>query len=250
MDKVVFKVLFDSKSISTSLAAGWGFACLVIPPGSKGLLLFDTANDGRALLNNLKAMGYQPSSVQRIVISHSHGDHTGGLKALLSKSPGATVFLPSGVERSLVRSIEQAGGTARICEKKTVLDDVFTVSGPLGGSIPEQALLINTLKGVVVLTGCAHPRIEKMLPRLLAMTRYSSIYGLIGGLHLFGSGKARTEHVIQSIREHRIELLAAGHCTGDGALSTFARAFPEKMKAIRSGTVIEISGDSSSSSSR
>lgn len=239
MDKVVFTILFDSRAVSARLGTGWGFACLV--ESNRGALLFDTGTDGRILLGNLEALGRDPSKIRRIVISHHHGDHTRGLAAVLSKSPGATVFLPSGVRRSLIRSVKAAGGKVSIVDKKTTLDDVFTVTGPLGGSIPEQALVVHTPRGITLVTGCAHPRIEKMLAKVKAMTGAQRIYGLIGGLHLSRAGTARIQKVIRSVRNHGVELLAAGHCTGNAALAAFAKAFPGKVKAIASGTVIEIS---------
>lgn len=235
---MTFTILYDSRAVRAGLRTGWGFACLVT--STRGTLLFDAGRNGPSLLQNMKALGRDPARVTRVVISHAHSDHTGGLASVVSKAPGAAVFVPLGTRRSLTRSIVAAGGKVRVVAKHTPLDEVFTVTGPLGGSIPEQALVVRTAQGPVLVTGCGHPGIERMLDKVKAVTGHRRIYGLIGGLHLRRAGTARIRRVVRAIRDHGITLLAAGHCTGAAALAAFARAFPRNVQPAAAGTVIEI----------
>jgi 7,8-dihydropterin-6-yl-methyl-4-(beta-D-ribofuranosyl)aminobenzene 5'-phosphate synthase len=239
---VKFTILFDRRAVDPSLGTGWGFSCLV--QSDKGTLLFDTGADDQALMNNFETLGLDPSDVRQIVISHAHGDHTGGLMAILSKAPGATVFLPEGVSEDLVRAIEEAGGKPVTVDNKFDLDDVFTVTGPLGGAIPEQVLAVNTPRGVVVLTGCAHNKIENMLPQVKDMTGAPKIHGVVGGLHLFGSGTARIRKVIECLQNHGVELLGPAHCTGNTAVVALSKALPDGFVPLGSGQIIEVSDPS------
>jgi len=71
-------IVYDNRTLDPNLTSGWGFACLV---GDD--LLFDTGGDGRTLLSNMAQMGIDPAGIRTVVLSHAHGDHTGGLGALL-----------------------------------------------------------------------------------------------------------------------------------------------------------------------
>jgi len=83
-----------------------GFACLV--DSSAGRLLFDTGR-GRALLHNLATLGIDPNSIDAVVLSHGHDDHTGGLLPLLQQTGSRPVFAHPAVfaERFYVRGEER-----------------------------------------------------------------------------------------------------------------------------------------------
>jgi len=83
-----------------------GFACLV--DSSAGRLLFDTGR-GCALLHNLATLGIDPNSIDAVVLSHGHDDHTGGLLPLLQQTGPRPVFAHPAVfaERYSVRGEER-----------------------------------------------------------------------------------------------------------------------------------------------
>jgi glyoxylase-like metal-dependent hydrolase (beta-lactamase superfamily II) len=58
-----------------------------------GLTLIDTglARSGRKILRYIASLGHTPSDLRRIIITHSDGDHVGGLAALKAAS-GARVY--------------------------------------------------------------------------------------------------------------------------------------------------------------
>jgi 7,8-dihydropterin-6-yl-methyl-4-(beta-D-ribofuranosyl)aminobenzene 5'-phosphate synthase len=70
--------------LSTMLAdAGigeWGFAALVEVDGKR--LLFDTGAQPDTVLKNARELHLDLAQVTDVVVSHNHGDHTGGLLAL------------------------------------------------------------------------------------------------------------------------------------------------------------------------
>ena len=73
-------IVYDNNSFDPRLKTAWGFSALV--EYHEQILLFDTGGGGQILLENLQALEIDPTHIQSIVLSHAHGDHTGGLSAL------------------------------------------------------------------------------------------------------------------------------------------------------------------------
>ena len=81
--------------LSTMLAEDgigeWGFSALVEADGRR--ILFDTGNRPETVLQNARDLGVDLSTVTDVVLSHHHGDHTGGLvtlrRALAAETPSA-----------------------------------------------------------------------------------------------------------------------------------------------------------------
>jgi len=71
-------IVYDNEAKKQGLKADWGFACLV-EIGNMPPILFDTGGDGVSLLHNMRELGINPGDIATVVISHAHGDHTGGL---------------------------------------------------------------------------------------------------------------------------------------------------------------------------
>jgi 7,8-dihydropterin-6-yl-methyl-4-(beta-D-ribofuranosyl)aminobenzene 5'-phosphate synthase len=166
-------VVYDNEVRKEGLRGGWGFSALVEDAGAPPLL-FDTGADGPTLLHNMKELNIDPQGIRIIVISHAHGDHTGGLSEILRINRIAELYLPSSFTRAFPgRKITRVKGSVRIRE------NIFS-TGELGGV--EQSLALKTDKGILVLTGCAHPGVEKILA---AAAKFGKLCGLVGGLHGF-----------------------------------------------------------------
>ena len=72
-----------------------GFSALVKIPDKDLTLLFDTGTTGSVFMNNLRLSGVDPASIDAVVISHRHYDHTGGLKAFLEARRGNETIIIS-----------------------------------------------------------------------------------------------------------------------------------------------------------
>ena len=166
-------IVFDNCPDKRGLRTGWGFSSLIevenAPP-----LLFDTGADGDSLLDNMKQLHIDPKQIGAIVISHAHGDHTGGLSSILERNEDAEIYVPaSTVTRLPGRKV------IMVSQPIQILESVFS-TGELKGI--EQSLAIKTGKGVLVVAGCSHPGVGTILD---AACRYGKVYGIIGGLHGF-----------------------------------------------------------------
>jgi len=209
-------VVYDNCSIKQGLKTGWGFSSLIetedAPP-----LLFDTGADGATLLYNMKQLGIDPSRIGVIVISHHHGDHTGGLSAILEVNTHAVIYVPSStVVRLPGRKVIQVSRSVQISET------VFSI-GELKNM--EQSLAIKTVKGILVVTGCSHPGVREILD---AASRLGQIYGIIGGFHGFHDFS----------RLDGLSLICPCHCTQ--YKSELESLFPEQHLECGAGLELEL----------
>ena len=69
-------VFYDNHEGADGMRSAWGFSCLV--EGFSETVLFDTGGDGEVLLHSMAVCGVDPETVDVLVISHNHWDHTGG----------------------------------------------------------------------------------------------------------------------------------------------------------------------------
>ena len=164
-------VVYDNEVIKEGLRSGWGFSAL-IKSERAAPILFDTGADSPTLLHNMKELSIDPESIGTIVISHAHGDHTGGLSEVLRINKTAQLFLPTSFTRAFPgRRVTRVKEAIQICE------DVFS-TGELQGI--EQSLALKTERGIFVLTGCTHPAMRNILA---SASRFGKVYGAAGGFH-------------------------------------------------------------------
>ena len=78
-------VVFNNVPYKEGLETSWGFSCLI--EGLDKTVLFDTGGNGDILLSNMQRLGLAPEAVDAVVLSHIHGDHTGGLAPFWRKIP-------------------------------------------------------------------------------------------------------------------------------------------------------------------
>ena len=94
------------------------------------------------------------------------------------------------------------------------------------GAIIEQALVVETPDGSVVITGCAHPGIEEIVRQAQAAVP-GEVALLVGGFHLLETAKDQVETIVADLRELGVEEVMATHCTGDEAMALFEDAYGE-----------------------
>ena len=229
--------VFNNTPSRKGLKTGWGYACLI--QGLKREILFDTGADGERLLENMQKLHKDPRQVDMVVLSHIHHDHVGGLKAFLAVNPDITVYVPASFPSSIKEMIRIHG--ARVMAVKgpmQIAPAVFT-TGQMGHAVKEQALVVKTGEGLVVITGCAHPGIAHMVRR--AKTLYKApVYGAVGGFHLSGRSDAVIDQIIEEMKALGVKTVAPSHCTGPRARQRFKAAWGNEFLDGGLGAVVEI----------
>jgi 7,8-dihydropterin-6-yl-methyl-4-(beta-D-ribofuranosyl)aminobenzene 5'-phosphate synthase len=221
-DKITITIVYDNNRYDSRLTPAWGFSCLVKVPQTA--ILFDTGGDGTVLLYNMSKLGIDPKEIDVVVLSHVHGDHVGGLVSFLEHNSDVTVYMPVSFPQGLKDEVRITGAKLEEADKaRELFDGVFT-TGELDGGIKEQSLVLRTSKGLVVITGCAHPSIVNIAKKAKELTG-EKIYLMIGGFHLAGASPSQISYIAESLLQLGVEKVAPCHCSGEGARRLFCEYF-------------------------
>lgn len=254
-----------------------GFSALIEPAGEEPLL-FDTGQGG-TLLHNARLMNKDLAAVQRVVISHGHYDHSGGLLPLLRECGPKRVYGHPGIlapryrvtDRGECRAIgiphdratlEAAGAAFDLsAEFREVAPGIFLTGqvprvspfeagdqglfGDCGGrerdiTPDDQSLILDTTKGLVVILGCCHAGLVNTLEHVARMTGRRDVYAVVGGTHLGFCGRDQLDRTIGSIKDMGISRLAASHCTGFAAAARMAQELPREFQVAMVGYTLEV----------
>ena len=253
--------------------AEWGISMLVEADGLK--VLFDTGLSFSAV-HNAQLLGVDLSAVDRIVLSHGHADHTGGLREVLRRAGQKEVIAhPAIWEKKYVsrqdeperyigipfasEELEALGASFILAEEPVRLSANMMTTGEIpmandyevidpdlyvkeGGRLrpdnlaDDLALVIDAEFGLVVILGCSHHGIVNTLRHAQKLTGKESIYAAIGGTHLFGASQERLEKTVAVLREMGIQRLGASHCTGFASSAYLAREFGDAFFLNNAGT--------------
>lgn len=183
-------IVYDNKIVKDlkDLEAGWGFSCFIETKDKK--VLFDTGWDGDLLIYNMRLLGINTRDIDLVVLSHNHWDHCGGLARLLNLNSSLDVYVPKSFSKHLKKEIEKRANIYEVQRSTEIYPGVHT-TGEIEGSvitgrtkilIKEQSLIISSIKGLIIITGCAHSGIDKILN---SANKLGKIYALLGGFHDF-----------------------------------------------------------------
>lgn len=215
-------IVYDNSAME-GLKSGWGFSCL-IENGKK--ILFDCGDNGESLVCNINKLGIDPGSIDVIALSHEHWDHTGGLPGILKLAKRANVAVPASFSRGIRDGIKKSAALIEIHGMQEISESVYTtgeLDSPIG--LKEQALAVKTKKGLLVITGCAHPGLAAIIGQA---RKLGKIYGILGGFHGFSG--------YEELRG--IEMISPCHCTKHA--KEIRDAYPENFVEARAGSVFEI----------
>lgn len=242
-------------------------------------ILFDTG-PGEVLRFNAARLGIELNRVHAIALSHGHRDHTGGVSAALAAAGHAIVHMhPLAFESKY--SKRERGSARRIRIPDEVASDLLERnyslacnSSPaqiapgvfLTGEIPrltasgdhcelfldeectrtdavtdEQALFIESRRGIVVIVGCAHRGVANTLDYISKLAGANSMHALLGGMHLEKASEGTIARVAEAIERYRIELVAPCHCTGARATAELRRRLGAKVMECMAGSCFTFS---------
>lgn len=265
-------ILHDSFGKRTDLRKDWGFAALVEFDGKR--ILFDTGNNARTFAENTEALGIDLRKLDLVAISHRHGDHTSGLNHLLKVNPAVRIYTPDELYgvfgsslpgvfyprcHSLPAYMQYYDGkppetilhgtpwseaqftwvkeTTEIAANVWLVAVVSDVPGTR--EMRELSLALRTPRGLVLVAGCSHPGIEKILVASRAIE--DRVRGIFGGLHLVLTKEPEIRRIAQALRdEWRVETIAPGHCTGEPGFLALTEAFGDKYMYAGLGDSVEL----------
>jgi len=260
------------------LMAEWGLSILV--ESEEINILFDTGQSLSAS-HNAEIMGIDLSRIDKIVLSHSHFDHTGGLKQALLRIGkeieiiahpdiwAAKYSRHQGQEARYIgipfhrQTLESLGAKFSLSREPVRLSDNITTSGEIPMTteyeiiephlqvkegrrfkpdklLDDQALIITTGAGLVVILGCAHHGVINTLYHAQKLTGVEAIYAVFGGCHLISATEERIWLTIAALKELGVQLLGLSHCTGLAASAIMAREFGERFLFNIAGTAISL----------
>jgi len=263
----------SENSADLTCLAEWGLSMLVEADGMK--VLFDTGA-GVAAVHNAHLMGVDLSSVDRIVLSHGHYDHTGGLLEVMRRAGQKEIIahpdvwgrkygrMQGGPERYIgipfIREgLEVLGASFNLSKEPVKLSANMMTTGEIpmvndyeivenyllikeGEELKQDsinddlALIIDAEFGLVVILGCAHHGIVNTLQHARKLTGREKVYAAIGGTHLVHASEERLEKTAAALKEMGVQHLGVSHCTGFASSAYLAREFGDRFFLNNAGT--------------
>ncbi len=236
-DSIAFTVVYDNNPHTPGLTTGWGFSCLIT--GFEKTILFDTGGDGKVLLDNMERLGIDPTEIDMVFISHDHWDHTGGLKTLLQENGSVEVQMLSSFSDEVKETVRACGAELVENDSLKMLFPRVHTTGSLGTTIPEQSLVLETEKGLIIITGCAHPGVVEIIQHVREHF-HQEIQMVFGGFHLEGVDDKILESIISQFRRTGVTIAGPCHCSGDRCRELFGKEYGEDFLKLGVGARIRL----------
>ena len=270
--KAQITVLYDAFGKSSAMQKDWGYSAFIEYGGKR--ILFDAGNNADILAQNAKAKGIDLSKLDFVVMSHRHGDHLGGLAYLLSVNPKVKIYAPkegfgvygADLPSSFYRKDESLppeqryydgkppevmrfgaawpGANFQLVDKNTEIAPgihlIALVSDKPGTlELRELSLAINGPDGLLIVVGCSHPGIDKIVETATAIN--SRVHLIAGGFHLVVAKDPDIEKIVASLRDtYKVEYVAPGHCTGEPSFTALKKAFGDRYLYAGLGTAFAL----------
>jgi 7,8-dihydropterin-6-yl-methyl-4-(beta-D-ribofuranosyl)aminobenzene 5'-phosphate synthase len=248
--------LYEEASAEESFDFGHGVSYLIRTDSAT--ILMDLGNNPAEsvhlpALQNMQALGIAWEEIDAIVISHPHPDHVGGVKPWEDRSISFADFTGylSVMPIYVPTSMKYSSATLVHSEQPTLISKDIATTGvisyaevyPLSIFNPkgyEQGLVIHVAgQGLVMITGCGHPTMEKLVMR--AEELYGEpVVGVVGGLHYEKISAEDAQPHIQFLESRQPKLIALSpHDSSPEALTAFHLAFSEAYQFIKVGEAIQ-----------
>ena len=204
-------------------------------------------------LQNMQSLEIPWEEIDAVVISHPHPDHIGGIKAWQDNTLSFGDFAGDVNELPIYvpASITYAGATLIQSSEPTLVSKDIATTGLIAypevfpislfsAKGYEQGLVIHVAgQGLVMITGCGHPTMEKLVLR--AETLFGEqVIGVVGGLHYEKVSMEEVQPHSHFLESRQPKLIALSpHDSSPEALEAFQSAFSEAYRFIKVGEAIQ-----------
>jgi 7,8-dihydropterin-6-yl-methyl-4-(beta-D-ribofuranosyl)aminobenzene 5'-phosphate synthase len=269
--KAEITVLYDAFGKTSTMRKDWGFSAL-IEYGDKRIL-FDTGNNAEIFAHNVAAKGIDLTKLDFAIVSHRHGDHTSGLSHLLKVNPRVKIYAPqenfgvfgAALPGTFYRRNESLSPEMRYFDGKPPETLRFGSPWPEGNftwvtkttevapgfhlillngtwgvdlEVKEISLAIDTPDGIVLVLGCSHSTIEKIVEAAKS-TINKPIHLVLGGTHLLPANDDQIRSTAASLRDNwNVRFIAPVHCTGEPAFAILKESFGDRYLYAGLGTTV------------
>lgn len=230
-------IICDNYPFDGLLKTAWGFSCFI--EGFEKRVLFDTPDDGEMLLANMQKLKINPKEIDTIFLSHDHRDHTGGLRYFLAQNRKIIVYLLKSFSKGIKNSIDDSGAEIAEITSPAYLCRKVATTGELGVGIKEQSLVLETEKGLVIITGCAHPGIVDIIQNVKGSLE-KNIHMVLGGFHLGTTSDTELKQIVEQFRKFGVEKVGPCHCSGERCRKLFLDEYKVDFVEIGVGKIIKI----------
>lgn len=225
-------IIYDNYVHTEGTKADWGYSILL--EGTAKTILFDTGTNPGIFRQNFEKLKLDAAGVDEVFISHEHGDHFGGLHEFLAMNGDVKVVVPNTFSSRFIKEYASECDGVELIETPVEICENLYSSGVLGKAIPEQALVLNTANGLIVMTGCSHPGIITMLKEIKS-TFNRNIYMVFGGFHLMDRSDREIVDIAGQMRDLGIVKCGATHCTGEKQIKIFREVFGKDFVEMGTG---------------
>jgi 7,8-dihydropterin-6-yl-methyl-4-(beta-D-ribofuranosyl)aminobenzene 5'-phosphate synthase len=265
-------ILYDAFGKDATMKKDWGFSALVEVAGKR--ILFDTGNDRDIFAANVNAKGVDLTNLDFVVLSHRHSDHMAGLGHVLSVNPKVKIYAPkegfgiygSSLPSSFYRKDASLppemryydgsppevmkfgsawqGANFELIDKTTEVAPGITLialvsEAPGTKELKELSLAVNTPDGMVLVVGCSHPGVDKIVEAAASIN--PKIHLIAGGFHLVVAPDDIVANTVSMLKDtFKVENIAPGHCTGEPMFAALKQAFGGRYIYAGLGTTFSL----------
>ncbi len=223
-------------------------------------ILFDTGQSG-SFIENAEQLRADLVSLEYVVLSHGHYDHSGGFRALTRVTTSFKLILGEGFfdekygyknnsyeylgnnfdEKflndqgisyqfakqqltELVPGIYIVTGFPRIHEDEVINQRFKVMKDGFFQPDPfddEVLLAVDTPEGLVVLLGCSHPGMKNMIDAATTLIKRPA-YAVLGGTHLVEANEYSLGLSMEYLQNDALKVIGVSHCTGQVAMDQLA----------------------------